>query len=144
MAYLGAYRQGDWITFRVLCTDTSDTPREPDNLPRVRVQDGAGNILVANVAMPFADANGGVGLCMRRWQLTVPATVTGNSRYCSVFYSWRVGGNPRARTDTFELVPGGDAQGNHLSMFYWDRPGQKLLVQHLDSGLVVRSRNPYL
>lgn len=146
---LGAFRLGEWITLRVLCKSTSSTPTLPDSLPRVFVLDGSGNVILGNVAMPAADPNGAPGLFQRRWQLRqtqagADMSTTSPGRYCRVRYEYSLSGSPRVVTDHFEMVPGGSSQGSHLSMFFWRRPGQNVLVQHLDSDAVVRSRNPYL
>lgn len=45
-------------------------------------------------------------------------------------------------TDNFEVVGGGDARGAVIGTYFYDRPEARYIVQGLESGSIIKGRNP--
>jgi hypothetical protein len=59
-----------------------------------------------------------------------------------VVYYYSVSGAPMAETDCFEIVGGGGNLGSVVSTYFYDRPEAKFVIQGLESGEILKGRNP--
>lgn len=139
MSYRGRYQIGEYVPLTVWCIDGNGTPTLPDQAPIARVYSDAA--LVLDVRMPIRD----------RYILTgyfqYPLFLDG--RFAAgghrVVYEYQLSSTLyMADLDTFEVTAGGHADGAILSMFWFNRPTADFLLTQVDSGRLVRRRNPRL
>lgn len=74
------------------------------------------------------------------------ATLFLGSKYSSgmydVVYYYKVSGVTFLETDHFEIVAGGDARGACVSTYFYERPEAQYIIQGLESGSIIKGRNP--
>ncbi len=58
------------------------------------------------------------------------------------YYSTGSGAFNGVVTDNFEIVPGGDPRGAVIGTYFYDRPEARYIVQGLESGAIIKGRNP--
>lgn len=134
---LGSYRQGERMPLTLQCRAASLAPVLPLTAPRATVQGGPASVRYVFLLPPVdpAHAAGLFGLVMhldRRFQ---------PGRY-GVRFEFDDAGSPRARAASFTVLPGGNPDGSVIAMYALHRPEAEFLLQQLDSGKLVKGRNP--
>lgn len=137
-AYLGRYRRGQVVPLQVLCYGPDMTPRPPDRAPVAHVYSSAG--IVESAELSQADPLGEEGLFLSRLPIGHRYSL---GRY-SVVYVYVSGDYEGVAVDHFEVIPGGDQNGGVISLHAFDRPESQYVVAQLDSGKLIRGRNPRL
>jgi hypothetical protein len=137
MAYRGRQQLGTEITLTVLCVDGNGAPVAPTNAPMMEVYDSAGNQITGKRIPPLEQA---VVTGLFQYNLFLGALFSAGTY--TVVYRWVSGGNHYGEMDTFEIIPGGHADGSVISLYFYERPGARFLVQQLDSGKLVQGKNP--
>lgn len=151
MPYRGRFALGDFIPLQCLCRDVNGVPTDPDVTPEARVFAPAGNATGHFLIMPL-DPGAQPGLFQLAEGAAAWFNALGNWR---VVYHWTTGNGTFAGVDedTFEIVNGGAARGNVVSMTFYVRPDADYLVFQTDGGSVisetqigeiVSARNPRL
>jgi hypothetical protein len=134
--YRGRFQLGFEVPLGVLCVNGSDTPVAPTAAPLMEVY--SASALVLSKRIPPLDRAAVTGLFQYGLFLG-PLFSTGAH---TVVYHWASGGTSYASADTFEIIPGGHQDGAVISLYFYERPGARFLVQQLDAGKLVRGRNP--
>ena len=136
MRYLGAYQLGDRVSLAVQCR-TGQAPIAPDNAPVATVYNTAGTAVATYGVPPIRqeDAVFGRAIHLNRQYVV--------GRY-AVRYTYQIGGQGRAEIDTFDVVGGGDPGGTVIAGYPFHRPHAEFHVLDLDSGELIRGRNPYV
>lgn len=137
MSYRGRYQLGQEIPLGVLTVNASGAPSFPTTAPHMDVFSGSAKV-VSGKLLPVVDRGGQTGYFHYPLYLG-PQFAAG--RY-SVVYRYLVGTYLGQVEDTFEVIAGGDDEGEVLAMHWFERPQADFVVQQLSSGKLVRGRNP--
>lgn len=137
MGYRGRYQIGTHVPLHVLTVNGSNVPSFPTDAPRIEVWSATAKV-VSNKAVPVVDRFGQTGLFGHRLFLDGRFSA---GRY-TVYYRYLVGTYQGVVEDTFEVVAGGDGDGAVIALNYYERPHAVFCVFQLDSGRLVKGRNP--
>ena len=135
--FRGRYQLGQEVPLGVLAVNGSNTPSFPTIVPHMDVFSSTGKV-IAGKLLPVLDRGGQTGY----FQIPLflgPQFVAG--KYTAV-YRWLVGTYLGQSADEFDVLAGGSTDGSIIAMHWFERPQAQFIVQHLDSGKVLRSRNP--
>lgn len=138
--YLGDYQLGDRLPLEVFCQNAAGLPVEPDAAPVATVYAGSATTSVVSQLLPPADRFGAPGL----FQHTMHLDGRFNTGRYNVLFSWLASGSPRVSLARFYVLPNGNAAGAVIAMTHYRQPQAEFLVQQLDSGRLVKGRNPRL
>jgi hypothetical protein len=128
--FIGAYQLGDRVPLAVL------TDALPAAAPVAVVHGETGPVY--STLLPQIDRAGAPRLFTRSVHLDARWT----PGYYSVQYAWTVAGSGRALVDTFQVLPNGHRDGAVIALYAYHRPHADFLVQQVDSGKIVKGRNP--
>lgn len=138
--FRGRFQLGTEIPLSVLTVNGSNVPSAPTVCPRIEVWSTTAKV-VSDKLIPVMD----------RYGTEVDATLFAYNLFLgggfaaglyTVYYRYLLGTYEALVEDTFEIVAGGDKDGAVISMYYFDRPQAKYVVMQLDSGKLVKGRNP--
>lgn len=135
--YLGRRQLGQEIEFRVSCTNASRVQVAPDAAPEVRVYNASG-VRVLTRSIPTQDKPGATGVFMLAQHLDSNFAV---GRYY-VRTTWTTGAHSGVQLDCFEVIPGGDANGQVISMTWTTLPHFRHLIYQTDTGQLFKGGNP--
>lgn len=137
--YRGRWQLGQEIPLAVLCVDADETPTNPDAAPFLDVYSTSAKV-IAGRRLPLLDRNGQRAFFQLNLRL--------DSRFAAgvyqVVYHYTIGSYLGQVHDTFEVVAGGDADGASIAAYWYERPHADFLVRQLDSGQLVKGKNPRL
>lgn len=133
----GRYQLGQEVVLSVLCTDASGTPTAPTSAPHLDVFRGATKVL-SGALLPSLDVGATTGLFQRSLFL---GAIFSAGRH-TVVYRYLVGSYLGQHTEEFEIVAGGNANGHVIAAHWYERPHAGFVVQQLDSGKLIKGRNP--
>lgn len=134
--FRGRVQLGEHIALGVLCLDASDTPTAPDAAPLLEIFSGTAKVLAKTI--PALDRFGTTGLFQIQ-QFLDERFAAGQYK---AIYRWDIGSYEGMAEDTFEVVAGGNADGQIIAMHYYKRPHADFIVSQLNSGKLVKGRNP--
>lgn len=137
--YRGRLQLGDEVTLTCLCVNGSGVPSAPDAAPKIDVYAGAVKV-VSGKAIPALDRYGTTGLFAFNLLL---GTQFATGRY-SVTYRYTNGAFADLQADVFDIIAGGQPDGDIISMHWLPLPHANFLVYQTDSGKLRKVRNPYL
>lgn len=137
--WLGRHKLGDVITLACQCVNGSGTPTVPDDAPYARIYNGAGT-LIKTARMPIADSFKVTGYFSRPLHLGAEFSVG----RIAVFYSWTISSTGYGDRDEFEIVAGGNPDGQVIAMHSFDRPDSNFVIYEAASGRLLKGRNPTL
>lgn len=142
MAYLGRYRQGDYVFLFCQTKDKNGVPTVPVDSPQAKIW-APGGVLVASLQIPVIDRYVPVpGLFAFPLRLDYGFSATG---MYLVNYHYLLPNVFRGLDqDNFEVLEGGNPDGNIVAMYAYQRPNGQFIVQELDSGNLAIGRNPKL
>ena len=135
--YRGRYMLGDHLPLGVLTVDGSQTPVAPTAAPTLDIYSSSAKV-IANKSLPCIDRYGVTGVFGMRLFLDA-RYATG--LYC-VVYRWTTGSYKGLEIDDFEIIAGGDPDGVPIATHLYHRPDSDFIVQQLDSGRIIKGRNP--
>lgn len=140
--FRGRYQQGQEIPLGVLCVDEDNTPANPTTAPHMDIYLGAAQVLSGKL-LPTLDpgAPGGVTGLFQYNLFLGPFFSVGRH---TVVYRYLVGTYLGQVVDEFEVVAGGDTDGAVIAACWFEKPHAAFVVQQLDSGQLVKGRNPRL
>jgi hypothetical protein len=142
MAYLGRFRLGDTVPLFICCTNALGTPTFPVDSPNVKLWDPLTGLKVQSIEIPVIDRYAQTGLF--EGELRLSALYSNLGLWSATYTYMTADGNNGLKQDTFEIVEGGNPDGNVVSMSWYERPWANFIVQELDSGKLVQGRNPKL
>lgn len=137
--YRGQAQLGEEIYVGVPCRNASRSPALPDESPTMRVYDHTGTLVVSR-QIPVQDRYGTTGLFADRLFL---GSLFNVGRYF-VLYTWTTdsGAFSGAELDLFDILTGGDADGQFLSLFFVETAQADFLVGQTNGGILTHNRNP--
>lgn len=137
--YLGRFQLGDTLPLLLLTRDADDALQLPDHPPNMKIWKPDATLLRAE-EMPIVEKFAQPGTFLSRVFLGTAFLVG----VWTITYHYTIGSYLGLGEDIFEIMPGGNADGHIMSMYFYDRPHAAFIVQSLDSGQLVSGRNPYL
>jgi hypothetical protein len=138
LSYLGRFQLGATVPLYLGGRSATGALTLPDAPPQAKIF--TGTTFVESKLMPIED----------RYVLTgwFRATLFLGRLYSTGFYTvvyyYSTGGQTALglESDNFEIVPGGDARGAVIGTYFYDRPEARYIVQGLESGSIIKGRNP--
>ena len=134
--YLGDYQLGDLVQIPVWCRNSSGTPAEPDAAPIAFVYSGDDQVDVRK--LPILDRENVTGFFQFRLSLDA-AYDTG---YYQVIVRYVISSTEYAATWQFQILAGGNSQGNGIAMYHFRQPAAEYLLLQTNHGTVKLLRNP--
>ncbi len=134
--YLGRFQLGTWLDVWLQTTNASSTPVMPDYVPHMKVW--SSSALVTAEEMPLVDKTIQVGVF--RSQVFLGSSYATGLYEINVFY--RSGSKHGMEQHTFEVIAGGDADGQVLGMYFYHRPQADYIVYQVESGQILKGKNP--
>lgn len=113
------------------------TPTLPDSAPVAKIFTGAG-VLKETVTLPCQDLTDKVFGKRHRISSSYSA-----GRHL-VIYQWIISSVTYQQADVFDVIAGGDADGNVIGMEHLSQPAGRYLVYETEAGNVVSGLNPAL
>lgn len=139
--YAGRVQQGEELLLTLSCTTEDMVPEDPDFYPRVSVyRDAEPPALVETTRLAAADRGAAAGLF--RLPLFLGPLYETPGQYLLVFRWQTQAGVGRSVPGSFQLLPGGDADGHVVAQAFVARPDGNTLIAQCDSGRIIRGRNP--
>lgn len=137
MSYLGRYQLGQLVPLSLVTRSADRAPAVPDTAPIAKVYNSGGT-LVATKKMPVVDRDAQTGLFQYPLFLG-PEYATGEYM---VDIGYLISASAFAETFTFEVVAGGDSDGEVIAMYFYERPHAEHIVYQVSSGRLKQGRNP--
>lgn len=135
--WLGRYQIGDRVGLFALSRDRAGEVEEPFGLVQAFLYNSSGAIIEA---VPLHPKNRFGGNFDFTASLRLSASYTPG--HYLVLYQWSVSASPFARYDTFEVLSGGDEDGQVIAMHFIDRPEARYVLYQTESGEINAGRNP--
>lgn len=136
--YLGRQQLGTYLDVSLVCTNTVRTPTMPTYVPRIKIRRSSDDSVVYSDGMPIVDRS--LGLFVARVFLGSGFSAGQHTVQMDYLVGSRVG----LETRVFEIMAGGGARGQVLGMAYFHQPQADAIVWQVESGLLLRGRNPKL
>lgn len=136
--HLGRQQLGTYLDVYLQVKDASLVPSMPDGVPSLKILKGATAIYQG--LMPILDKVNRIGL----FHSTIFLGGTFSAGTFSVRMGYSVNGASFIETRSFEVVPAGNSQGQVLGMYYLHSPQADFVVYSVESGAILRGKNPHL
>jgi len=134
--HIGSYAVGEILPLFFWCRTDAGTPVAPDTAPIATIR--SASQLIQSVRLPAVPGTSGM---IFQHGLFLGDTDYAVGKYF-VEYTYILSAVNKAQMDVFELVAGGDFDGQGISMHFMRQPaGDFVLVQGM-SGRVLRRKNP--
>lgn len=137
--YRGRKQLGQEIVLGVQCTDSNGSPVAPDAAPTMKIYSQTGT-LYANRQIPAQDKARIPGLFADKEFLNSTFAV---GQFTAV-YTWAVATVKFSATDDFEILPGGNAGGEFISLHFHQGTQDNFVTGQTNAGYIPRYRNPIL
>jgi hypothetical protein len=135
--FIGYYQLGDLLPVSVWTLDASGTPTEPDDVPVLQISDASGNAVLAKT-LPVVDSAEITGY----FQYRVNLDQIFSAGYHSLIIHYVISSTSYAVVRQFEIVAGGDDEGQGLAMHFFKQPAADYVLLQTDRGALKRLRNP--
>jgi hypothetical protein len=135
--FIGRFQLGQIVPLLLVTKNAAGTPTVPNAPPTIKVWAPNGTE-VLGAAIPMIDRYVQTGIFQGRVFLSA---LFAAGLYVVTYY-YQVGSYQGLATDNFEIMPGGDPDGNVMAMYFYRQPQADFIVQSLDSGKIVQGRNP--
>lgn len=136
--YLSRQQLGTYLDVFLQVTDAASTPIMPDGVPSIKILKGS--VVVHKGLMPILDKTNQIGL----FKSTIFLGGEFSVGTFSVRMGYAVGGTPFLQTRSFEVMPAGNPLGQVLGMYYLHVPQCDFVVYSVESGSILRGKNPHL
>ena len=135
---LGRYQLGQEVPLALQCL-LGDAPDTPDSHPTFEVRaDASASWTIYN---RIAADEQGITVGFFRQPMMLDARFAAG-RY-TVRFRWQdSGANHRTEMHSFQVLPGGNADGAIIAMHHAERPQGRFLIMQTDTGLLKRGLNP--
>jgi hypothetical protein len=137
--YLGRYQRGQELPVAVR-TLTANAPANPDAGPVLTIYRGDNPPVQVYQRVMACDLQGVAAGTFRLGVFLGQAFQAGH--HLLVVRYPDGGGTSRVGVGSFDVLPGGSADGAVIALHPVERPSARFLVQQLDSGRLLRGRNP--
>lgn len=129
---------GDEVDLGCRCLDSANTPGAPTVAVTMIIVDSSGTLVVSK-AIPPSKQHSITG----RFAYKQPLNSSFSTGTYFVFYNWAISGTDYGAEDEFDILAGGNASGQYISLFHLDRPdGVDFVLGQIDQGGVVINRGP--
>ncbi len=138
MAYLGKFQLGATVPLYLGCNDGTGALTVPDLPPQAKIFNGT--TLVESKLMPIEDR-----YILTGWfRATLFLGRLYSTGFYTVVYYYSTGSEAThgVDTDNFEIVGGGNVNGAVVGTYFYSRPEANYIVQGLESGQIIKGRNP--
>ena len=135
--FLGHYQLGDLLPISVWTLGASGTPTEPDDVPLIQILDSDGLAVLART-LPVVDSANVTGFFQYRMNLDQLFS----AGYYSILATYIISSTNYAQVNEFEIVAGGNAEGNGIAMHFFNQPAADYVLLQADRGTLKRLRNP--
>lgn len=138
--FLGKFQLGEWLPLSLVTHNASGTPTLPDAAPTAKIVDSSGTT-VDTINMPIGKSKAFITAGFEHIHRL-------DSDYSAgvymIFYRWATGSGAfsGAQSQQFEIVAGGDSDGNVMGMTWMPKPQSADVVYQLDGGGLRAGRNP--
>lgn len=133
--YRGRIRLGGEAILGVQTTSDGVIPALPTSTaPLLDVYDSVGHVVSKRIPLLDRDS------ALFQYRLFLGSTFTAG--LCTVTYRWTTGSYEGYEMDTFEIIPGGNADGIVLSMTFYKRPMADFVLRQTNAGVILRGKNP--
>ena len=139
MTYLGRMQLGTYLDIYWQIR-SSGMPTLPDAVPTIKITKSSNGAVEYSGLMPVADKNVTPGLFCSR--LFLGSGFSNGTHSVTTFAL--VGGNQKIDVRTFEIIPGGNQLGQVVNMTYYHNPAADHLIYQVESGRLMRGKNPSL
>jgi hypothetical protein len=137
MMWLGCFQLGETVPCLLRTRDAASTPTLPEDTPQIVVWRGATDVYRGE--MPILDRQAVTGL----FSLPLFLDGTFTTGHYAIQYRWVLdGGYIGSEQDSFQIVAGGHASGAVVSMYFYERPEARFLVQSTEAGEILPGKNP--
>lgn len=138
--FLGTFILGQFVPLTVQCRTGAGVPVAPAAAPVLSIYSaGSDTPVVDGISLPPKNKPTRTGGFEIQQRLTSAFAVG----HYTVRYQW-TSTSVFARTDTFEVVAGGDSKGANAGIEYYPRPDSSWIVTQGDGGTYSLRRNPSL
>lgn len=134
--YLGRQPLGQEAAFSVTAAGVDGIPAWPSDPPFIDVWRGA-TLILSGLQMAKIDTS-----VVGRFRINLFLDRRFSVGQYRTILRWKVGSHRGVRIDHWEIVAGGHVDGAVIGMAYHEMPFASFLVQQLDSGNLVRGKNP--
>lgn len=135
--FIGYYQLGDILPLRVHCVDSANQDYEPDAVPSVHIYDSSGNADWSG-QIPIDDRQNVTGYFRFRLNLS---SAFNTGRY-TILYNYIIDSTNYAKIEEFEIIAGGDNEGNGFAMHFFRQPAADFVLLQTDGGLLKKLANP--
>jgi hypothetical protein len=135
--FIGYYQLGDLLPVSVWTLDAAGTPTEPDDVPVLQIYDADGLATYTKI-LPVVDSANITGYFQYRVNLD-QAFSTG---YHSLIIHYVISSTSYAIVGQFEVVDGGDDEGQGIAMHFFKQPAADYVLLQTDRGSLKRLRGP--
>ncbi len=146
MSYLGRKQLGEHILLQCTTVTGAGVPTAPDDAPRITILKPDGTTLLENKRIPAVNKNRYTGEFHYNLFVGanphVPTDEEFETGKYHVVFEWEISSTAGASVSTFDVVAGGNASGQVVSMYWYERPSGGYMVMQLDSGTIIAGRNP--
>lgn len=137
--FLGRRQLGQWINISCQCTDEDDTPSLPTEPPMLTIRRASDGVAVYTKEMPIIEKQGtAIGYFIAKVFL---GTGFGDGLY-TVEMAYQVGSFGSLVIRSFEILPGGNPNGQVIGMAFYRRPSRTNVVYQVEAGRIMRGSNP--
>lgn len=139
MSYLGRFQIGDRIGLSVSSKNQkSGAAVQPSALVQGFIYPTASGTIIEAVPLHPKDRFGG------NWDFTANPQLSASYTpgHYTVLYQWANGGTLYERLDTFDVLSGGDVDGQVIALAEAERPEAGFVLFETESGSIKAGRNP--
>lgn len=136
--WLGTFQLGDTVDVRVQTKTGALVPTNPDAAPTYKIYKDADSSTTATGSLPIQDKWGTTGVFLGNVFLDSAFSA---GTFC-VLVQWAISSTAGSEILTFEIVSGGDARGEVISLYPYSKRDSEFLVWQTNSGHLVTGRGP--
>lgn len=135
--WVGYYQLGDLLSIAIWTLDATQVPHQPDAAPLIHVYGPSGSAVLTR-SIPVVDTGDVTGFFLYRVNLDENYAP---GRY-AVLASYEIDEVPYSDLRVFEILAGGNPEGNGIAMHFFRQPAADYVLLQTDQGTLKRLRNP--
>lgn len=138
MRYLGRFQLGQFMPLDVQCFANSVTEVAPTSAPTFTVYKADDTPVVSDVKMAIQAKGSLTGWF--RGEIFLNATYSAGRYHGIIEYA--SSGSSYSEEFVFDVIPGGNATGEYIGMYFYERPHARFCIGLSDAGTLEFRRNP--
>ena len=137
---LGRYQLGDWLPLTLVTHNAAGTRTLPDAAPTAKIVDASGTT-IDTINMPISKSK---AFTISEFEYLLRLDSDYSAGVYMVFFRWATGSGAFSggQSKQFEILAGGDSDGNVMGMAWMPKPQSADIVYQLDGGALLAGRNP--